>query len=160
MASEGLKNNTGFDNASTAAGYADQKENGMKVHAQAEEQIRNMTQRMLTRIGHEVTLAADGEEAVRRYREAYSHGVPIDLVIMDLTIPGGMGGKDAVREILAIDAQAKVVVASGYSTDPVMASFKDFGFCGAIVKPFQQNELKKMLKRVLAECTPTDTECL
>jgi len=121
-----------------------------------EEQIRNMTQRMLTRIGHEVTLAADGEEAIRRYREAYTGGVPIDLVIMDLTIPGGMGGKDAVREILAINTQAKVVVASGYSTDPVMASFKDFGFCDAIVKPFQQSELKMMLKRVLTETGPTD----
>jgi PAS domain S-box-containing protein len=121
-----------------------------------EEQIRNMTQRMLTRIGHEVTLAANGEEAVQQYREAYSHGTPIDLVILDLTIPGGMGGKDAVREILAIDAQAKVVVASGYSTDPVMASFTDFGFCDAIVKPFQQDELKMMLKRVLTEAGPTD----
>jgi len=76
-------------------------------------------------------------------------GTPVDLTIMDLTIPGGMGGKEAVRKILAINSEAKVIVSSGYSNDPVMANFKDYGFRAVIVKPFQLMELRKILGRLL-----------
>jgi CheY-like chemotaxis protein len=116
-----------------------------------EESIRKMTQRMLGRMGHEVLLAPGGEDAVKQYREALDQGLPVDLVIMDLTIPGGMGGKEAVKEILAMNPHAKVLVSSGYSTDPVMASYSEYGFCGAIVKPFQLSELKKIIARILGE---------
>ena len=68
---------------------------------------------------------------------------------MDLTIPGGMGGKDAVKEILAINPEAKILVSSGYSNDPIIANYKDYGFCGAIVKPYQMQELNKILQKVL-----------
>jgi PAS domain S-box-containing protein len=114
-----------------------------------EEQIRKLTDRMLSKMGHEVVLAADGVEAVRLYKDAFDNGTPMDLVIMDLTIPGGMGGKDAVKEILSVNPSAKVLVSSGYSTDPVMASYSEFGFCGTLVKPFQLSELKKTLKKIL-----------
>lgn len=116
-----------------------------------EEQIRKLTDRMLSKMGHEVVLAADGAEAVRLYKEALDKGTPMDLVIMDLTIPGGMGGQDAVKEILSVNPNAKVLVSSGYSTDPVMASHSEFGFCGALVKPFQLSELKKTLKKILSD---------
>ena len=116
-----------------------------------EESIRKMTQRMLGKMGHEVLLAPSGEDAVKQYREALDQGLPVDLVIMDLTIPGGMGGKETVKEILALNPRAKVLVSSGYSTDPVMASYSEYGFCGAIVKPFQLSELKKTLARILEE---------
>jgi PAS domain S-box-containing protein len=125
-----------------------------------DQQIRNMIHRMLTKSGYEVLLAEDGAEAIARYREATSTNTPIDLVIMDLTIPGGMGGKDAVREILAIDALAKVAVASGYSTDPVMAAFREYGFCAAIVKPFQQKELNVLVKKILDEDRPDSSTAL
>ncbi len=116
-----------------------------------EEQILKLTNRMLGKMGHEVVLATDGAEAVRLYKEACDIGQTMDLVIMDLTIPGGMGGKDAVKEILSVNPHAKVIVSSGYSTDPVMASYSEYGFCGALVKPFQLNELKKTLKMVLKD---------
>ncbi|RLB70186.1 MAG: hybrid sensor histidine kinase/response regulator, partial [Deltaproteobacteria bacterium] len=74
---------------------------------------------------------------------------PIDLIIMDLTIPGGMGGKDAVQEILKINPDAKVIVASGYANDPVMAHYLKYGFKASIIKPFQLAELNKVINEVL-----------
>ena len=114
-----------------------------------EESVLKLISRMLKKMGHEVILTDDGAEAVKLYKESFESGNPIDLTIMDLTIPGGMGGKDAVKEILNINAEAKVLVASGYSTDPVMASHTQFGFSGALVKPFQMNDLRNILKKIL-----------
>lgn len=122
-----------------------------------EEQIRNMSQAMLRRMGHEVVLARDGAEAIRIYKESTDCDSLIDLVIMDLTIPGGMGGEDAVRKILAINPHAKVIVSSGYSNDPVMASFREFGFCGAIGKPYHLNDLRKVITKVLREPGEAET---
>jgi len=143
------------DNGSVAAKKVEMTESaGQKARIMVmddEEQILKLTNRMLSKMGHEVVLAGDGAEAVRLYKEAFDKGAPMDLVIMDLTIPGGMGGKDAVKEILAVNPQAKVLVSSGYSTDPVMASYSEFGFCGALVKPFQLSELKKTLKKILSD---------
>ena len=114
-----------------------------------EEQVRDITQAMLVRMGHEVQLAKDGMEAVLNYKKAIDNGTPFDLIIMDLTIPGGMGGKDAVQKVLAIDPAAKVIVSSGYSNDPVMANFKDYGFCSAIAKPYQLMELTKVVSQLI-----------
>ncbi len=110
-----------------------------------EEMVRSIVQAMLVQLGHEVDLAEDGQQAITSYQAAVKSGRPFDLVIMDLTIPGGMGGKEAVREILNIDPNAKVIVSSGYSNDPIMASFKDFGFCYAIAKPYQLKELSEII---------------
>ena len=68
---------------------------------------------------------------------------------MDLTIPGGMGGREAIKEILAFDPEAKVLVSSGYSNDPIMADYRKYGFAGAVVKPYLLNELRKVLDQVL-----------
>ncbi|MBU0961852.1 MAG: PAS domain S-box protein, partial [Proteobacteria bacterium] len=116
-----------------------------------EEQIRAITQAMLGLIGHEVVLAKDGMEALQFYREAIESKTPIDLIIMDLTVPGGMGGKETVQKILAINSEAKVIVSSGYSNDPVMANFKDYGFCAAIAKPYQLPELKKIISQSIGQ---------
>jgi PAS domain S-box-containing protein len=110
-----------------------------------EELVRNILEAMLHQMGHEVLLVKDGMEALQTYREAVDNGTPIDLIIMDLTIPGGMGGKEAVQKILSIDPAANAIVSSGYSNDPVIANFKDYGFCSAIVKPYQFAELKKTI---------------
>jgi CheY-like chemotaxis protein len=114
-----------------------------------EEMVRNGAKKMLTRLGHEVILSVDGAEAIKLYQKAMSSGNPIQLVIMDLTIPGGMGGKDAVQEIHKLNPGAKVIVSSGYSNDPVMANFKEYGFCATIVKPYRLQDLFRVLRQVL-----------
>ena len=114
-----------------------------------EEIVRKMVQAVLSHLGYEVEAAVDGEEAVALYKKGLASGSQADLIIMDLTIPGGMGGEEAVKEILSINAEAKVVVASGYSNDQIMANCKDYGFCGAIVKPFQMQDLHQLLQDVL-----------
>ena len=111
-----------------------------------EEMVRNVIKEMLIIFGHDVVLAADGNEAIAAFKDA---DPPIDLIIMDLTIPGGMGGKEAVQKILDMDKNAKIIVSSGYSNDPIMANYNDYGFSGAIVKPFQVQELTDIINKVL-----------
>jgi len=116
-----------------------------------EQMVGNVAREMLHYLGHEAALAKDGREALSLYQGAMTGPDRFDLVMMDLTVPGGMGGKEAVREILALDPAAKVIVSSGYSNDPIMASYQDYGFCAAIVKPFQLQELATVLGRVLQQ---------
>ena len=93
-----------------------------------EEMIRNVAAAMLEVCGYTVDLSFDGKDAVEKYVSADKSGNPFDIVVMDLTIPGGIGGKEAVKKLLAIDPEAKAIVCSGYSTDPVMAHYNDYGF--------------------------------
>ena len=83
------------------------------------------------------------------YRQAMADGAPFDVVIMDLTVPGGIGGKDAIKALLAMDPQAKAIVSSGYADDPVMANYADYGFKDIAIKPYTPNELRTVLARVL-----------
>ena len=115
-----------------------------------EPMVRDLAGKTLSHLGYEVELVSDGSEAVARYKEAFDGEAPFDLIIMDLTIPGGMGGTDAVREILSVNPEAKVIVASGYSNDPVMANFRDYGFSAAVAKPFDLNELNRAVRSVLS----------
>ena len=115
-----------------------------------EQIIQEVAKRMLGHLGHEVLQAGDGKEAIKIFNEHHKSGKPVDVIIMDLTIPGGMGGKDAVQEILKIDPEAKVVVSSGYSNDPVMADYQKYGFKAAIGKPFNMAKLNETLQTVLA----------
>jgi PAS domain S-box-containing protein len=112
-----------------------------------DEQFRDVINIMLEKMGHTAMLAQNSEEAIQLYKEAMDNN-PIDLTIMDLTIPGGIGGKEAVQEILAINPEAKVIVASGYSNDPVMSNYKEYGFSSALAKPFQFMEMKKVIRRL------------
>jgi signal transduction histidine kinase/CheY-like chemotaxis protein len=114
-----------------------------------EEMVRDILKALLKRLGHDVILAENGREAIDTYQNALKSDQPIDLIIMDLTIPGGMGGKDAVHEILALDPKAKVVVSSGYSNDPIMANYRDYGFSAAIAKPYQMSELTNIINQLL-----------
>jgi len=114
-----------------------------------EDMVRTVAKAMLTQLGHDVLLSENGEEAIKLYKEAMSLNNKFDLVIMDLTIPGGMGGKEAVKEILAIDPDAKIIVSSGYSNDPIMANFKNFGFCSSIVKPYRLQKLSRVISRII-----------
>ena len=110
-----------------------------------EAMVRNVAQSMLMYLGYEVVCANHGTEAIDLYRQAYSSGKPIDVVILDLTIPGGLGGKETAQEILAVNADAKIIASSGYSNDPVMANYQEYGFWAAIVKPYELAELHGIL---------------
>jgi len=104
---------------------------------------------MLTSFGYEVTGCADGLEAVTRYRESFIAGQPYDLCILDLVIPKGMSGTECAREIRSIDPDAVLIVSSGYSDDPVMSRYRDYGFRGVIQKPYTMEELRQVLSDVL-----------
>ncbi len=103
----------------------------------------------LERCGYQVAIAKDGAEAVIFYEQAKKAGAPFDLVMLDLTVPGGIGGKEAVRMILAIDPEAKVIASSGYSDDPVMLDYRNFGFSGVVSKPFKMEALSALIKSLL-----------
>ncbi len=114
-----------------------------------EDMIRNLAAALLEELGYRVTTCSSGEAAIELYRAAFSAGTPFRAVIMDLTVPGGMGGKEAARSILDIDPAARLIVSSGYSTDPVMAESREFGFCGAVFKPYSAREIADVLKETL-----------
>ena len=112
--------------------------------------IRDLITQQLEKGGYSAAAAADGEEAVAAYKAAVDAGRPFDLVIMDLTIPGGKGGKEAVREILDLDPSAKCIVSSGYASDPIMADAQAYGFKAAIEKPYTRDNLLAVIEQVLA----------
>ncbi|MCD6580657.1 MAG: cache domain-containing protein [Desulfuromusa sp.] len=114
-----------------------------------EKLIQNVLMEMLEIIGYATDVADEGETGKKKYLAAQNKGNPYALVIMDLTIPGGMGGEEATKEILTIDPDAKVIATSGYSTDPIMARFLDYGFSGRILKPFRLDDVKREIFRVL-----------
>jgi len=114
-----------------------------------EEPIRAMTQALLERLGLEVKVTRDGAEAVREYADARIASHPFDVVIFDLTVPGGMGGADAMREILKIDPSAKGIVSSGYSSDPVMANYRAHGFRGSVPKPYRISDFSRTIREVI-----------
>jgi CheY-like chemotaxis protein len=115
-----------------------------------EDMIREITGELLQNLGYQVEFAKNGSEAIDLYREAHDHGKPFDAVILDLTIPGGMGGKEAIKGLLEIDPKIKAIVSSGYSNDPIMAEFREYGFNGVIIKPYRLTELSQTLQDVLA----------
>ncbi len=111
-----------------------------------EDVIRRVAGRMLSLAGHEAVFAADGAEAVRVYTSVRQSSHPIDLVIFDLTVPGGMGGKDALQELLKSDPGIRAIASSGYSNDPVMANPRSYGFCATLPKPYDIPDLMKAVE--------------
>jgi CheY-like chemotaxis protein len=114
-----------------------------------EERVRLGTERMLKYLGYDVELAHDGAKAIELYKRAKEMGHPFDVVIMDLIIPGGLGGKETMQELLKIDPKVKAIVSSGYLTDPVMGNFTQYGFSDIIAKPYKISDLNKILSKVL-----------
>lgn len=116
-----------------------------------EDIIRTLSAEMLEYLGYRVTTCRNGAEAITLYEAAGTSGPSFVAVIMDLTIPGGMGGKEAAQQILAIDPQACLIVSSGYSNDPIMADYRSYGFSGAISKPYTMAEFGTLLSTLLAD---------
>jgi PAS domain S-box-containing protein len=114
-----------------------------------EEMVRQVTAEILASLGYEVVTAKDGEEAVRAYKESVESCRTFDAVILDLTVPGGMGGKEAVRRMKEIDPEVKAIICSGYSGDSAMANCEENGFRGVIPKPYSVEELSKVLSSVI-----------
>ena len=111
--------------------------------------LQDVYRRLLEHLGYSPLVVSDGAEALAAYRQARQEGRPFAAVIMDLTIPGGMGGKEAVRHLLDLDPQAVAIIASGYSRDPVMARYREFGFKDLIEKPFSNQRLSEVLWKAL-----------
>lgn len=104
---------------------------------------------MLEYYGHRVVLATDGAEAIALYKQAAEMNDRFDVVIMDLTIPGGMGGQEAIAQLRDYDPKVKAIVSSGYANDPIMAEYERYGFCGVVSKPYKIDELNEILYQVV-----------
>lgn len=115
-----------------------------------EEMIRDLAVIMLKEAGYVVESCADGAAAVARFLEAREAGTPFDAVILDLTVPGGMGGKTAAALIREQDQGVVLLVSSGYSNDPIMADFRAYGFNGTVAKPYTIEAITGELSRLLA----------
>jgi two-component system cell cycle sensor histidine kinase/response regulator CckA len=115
-----------------------------------QELVRTMVERMLTHLGFRPQGASNGSDAIRLFREALQDGAPFQLAVLDLTIIGGVGGKETLATLLSIDATVKVIVSSGYSNDPILAHYREYGAAGVLPKPYRLIDLK----RVLHDVTP------
>ncbi|MDK9706759.1 MAG: response regulator [Desulforhopalus sp.] len=108
-----------------------------------EDMVGEIACQLLRYLGFDAVWVASGEEAIEEFTKQKNAGNGYSAIIMDLTIPGGMGGREAVVAILAIDPLAKVFVSSGYANDPIMINCQEYGFAGAIAKPFDLAALKQ-----------------
>ncbi len=113
-----------------------------------EEIVREVLGELLKQLGYEPAFAANGEEAIAMYKKAKEEGKPFNMVIMDLVIPGGMGGKETIEELIKIDPEVKAIASSGYSDDPIMTNYQKYGFKGVIAKPYTLADLSKILSQV------------
>lgn len=116
-----------------------------------EDYIRRVAPQMLKMMGYTVIPAKNGEEAIQLYKQALESGRAFDAVILDLTVPGGMGGKETIQSLLSIDKNVKAIVSSGYSTDPVMSNYNRYGFKKAVKKPYRIEEISEAIQSVLRE---------
>ncbi len=112
--------------------------------------VRHTARDMLEHLGYRVDLCEDGTDALKLYHEAMESGEPFIVVFLDLTVPGGMGGKVAMKKLLEMDPDVKAVVTSGYSNDPILAYYREYGFCGVVEKPFNFDTLVEALERAEA----------
>jgi CheY-like chemotaxis protein len=111
--------------------------------------IRDAVGEMLECLGFEVEVCRDGQAAIDCYRRAMKAGTPFDAVLMDLTIVGGMGGKETIRHLQELDPAIKAVASSGYSDDPVLAHHLQYGFRAVLTKPYTLKELETTIRKLI-----------
>lgn len=110
--------------------------------------ILDMAGRILDRMGYETAFATDGRQAIEINESSLATGEPFDAVILDLTVPGGMGGVKVIQELHKLNPEIKAIVSSGYFNDPIMANYQDYGFSGIVPKPYTMNQLAEVLNDV------------
>jgi CheY-like chemotaxis protein len=116
-----------------------------------EQIIIDVTLEVLRFLGYSVMFAKDGEAAVELYKKEKNTGAPFDAVILDLSIPEGMGGKEAIGQLRAFDPSVKAIVSSGYTHDPVVMDYTAYGFSGKLAKPYKINDMKIVLEQLMKE---------
>jgi two-component system, cell cycle sensor histidine kinase and response regulator CckA len=114
-----------------------------------EEIIRSAGRRLLASLGYEVQTCAEGGEALALYRQALEENRPFDAVILDMTVPGGIGAAEAMKKLIELDEDAKGIVSSGYTHDPIMSNCQEYGFCAAIAKPYNIEELRSIIRSAI-----------
>ena len=115
-----------------------------------EEIIQEVAGEILRHLGYKVDFSNEGSDAIAKYKLAAKTGEPYAAVLLDLTIPGGMGGKETMKLLLEIDPEAKGIVSSGYSSDPILSHYGEYGFCGVVLKPYAIREISKTMQEVLS----------
>ncbi len=135
---------------STEEGQA-RKQTGRVLVMDDEDMILRLVTRILGKSNFSIKTASGGRKTIEMYKQALDAGEPFDVVIMDITVPGGMGGREAVKEILKINSKARVIVSSGYANDPIMANYAEYGFKGIVAKPYTRSKLLEVLNQVLGE---------
>ena len=108
-----------------------------------------VAQNILSYLGYEVVCVKKGEEAIQVYQDAIQNGEMFDIVIMDLTIPGGMGGEEAIQHLLRIDPQVKAIVSSGYSNNPITSKYETYGFKAVVSKPYEIEEISRIINELI-----------
>ena len=130
---------------------ADAARKGRVLVMDDEELIRNIVGIMLRALGHDAEFAENGEEAIAKYREALSTGRRFDIVILDLTVRGGMGGEETLHELLALDPGVKAVVSSGYADSSAISEYESRGFSACLAKPYEAEALRAILNELLKD---------
>ncbi len=128
--------------------------NGSILLMDDEESILRVTGRMLEVLGYKVSCASHGMQAVELFADALDKGSPFDAVIMDLTIRGGLGGKSTIVALRQILPGVRAIVSSGYSNDPILANYREYGFTNILVKPYRLEDLEGMLTQTLGADAP------
>jgi CheY-like chemotaxis protein len=122
-------------------------QSGEKILIMDDDQaVLEIATQMLNMMGFKTETATNGQEAVALYKKAQKDGHPFGAVLLDLTIPGGMGGKETVKQLVHIDPEVKAIVSSGYANDPIMADYKSFGFSSVVSKPYDIEKLGEALR--------------
>jgi CheY-like chemotaxis protein len=134
--------------ASSELNNSDNHTGGRILVMDDEEIVLDMVQALLEKLGYEADLARDGRETILKYRESLENNRPYKLVLIDLVIPGGMGGQETIHVLKELDPQVKAIVSSGHFRDPVMQNYTQYGFQGALTKPYVLKELEDVLSQV------------
>ncbi|HOX34644.1 MAG TPA: response regulator [Methanoregulaceae archaeon] len=114
-----------------------------------EQVILDVTNEVLKFLGYEVMFARDGAAAIELYRREREKGNPFDLVILDLSVPDGMGGKEASEKLRALNPDARIVISSGFTNDPMLTDYASFGLSGVLAKPYRITEIKALLETMI-----------
>ena len=137
----------GEEEARTSVPAVDRK--GKILLMDDEEMVRAVAMEMIDALGHEAMCAADGDDAIEKFRQAGESGMPFDIVILDLTVKGGMGGEQTIRKLLEIDPHVRAIVSSGYADTPVVSDYRSYGFAAFLNKPYRIDALRDSLNALL-----------